>query len=273
MSVPQPRPEAGVTATETATTVVARLHGARPLVLMLDVDGTLAPIAARPEDAAVPPETRAVVAALAARADVRVALVSGRAAADALRMLAIPALSAAGNHGFELVTPGGGARAHPAAAPYEGALRAAVAELRTRLAGVEGALVEDKGPTISVHYRLVAPHATDGVRLAAEEVAAALGLRASGGKLVTEIRPPVAIDKGTAVLALAVELGGDVSGARLFFAGDDATDEDAFEQLRAHHPTAVTVHVGDRESTAAEFRVHDAPALRELLAALLRDRS
>lgn len=260
-------------ADSTTIAVLARLHGARPLVLMLDVDGTLAPLAPRPEDAAVPPETRAVVAALAACPDTRVALVSGRAAADALRMLAVPGLAAAGNHGFELVSPGGGARAHPAAAPYASALRAAVAELRDRLAGVEGALVEDKGPTISVHYRLVAPHAADAVRAAAQDVAATLGLRASGGKLVTEIRPPVAIDKGTAALALALELGGAVPSAGLFFAGDDTTDEDAFEQLRAHHPAAVTVHVGDREFTAAEFRVRDAPALRELLAALLRDRS
>ena len=256
---------------QTAATL-ARLRGT-PLVLMLDVDGTLAPIAPRPEDAAVPPETRAVVAGLAALPDTRVALVSGRAAADALRLLAVPALAAAGNHGFELVTPAGGTRAHPAAAPYASALRAAVADLRARLGGIEGAFVEDKGLTLSVHYRLVAPDAADRVRTAAEEVAAARGLRASGGKLVTEIRPPVAIHKGTAVLALADELAGGAPGAAFFFAGDDVTDEDAFEQLRGRHPGGVTVHVGSRPDTSAEFQVADVGALRELLAAVLRDRS
>jgi trehalose 6-phosphate phosphatase len=240
---------------------------------MLDVDGTLAPIAPRPEDAAVPPETRAVVAALAGLPATHVAVVSGRAAADALRMVAVPALSAAGNHGFELVTPAGGARAHPEAAPYAAALGGAVADLRARLGGIEGAMVEDKGLTISVHYRLVAPPDAPRVRAAAAEVAAARGLRASDGKLITEIRPPVAVHKGTAVLALAEELGGGAPTAAFFFAGDDVTDEDAFEHLRARYPAAVTVHVGSRPDTAAEFRVPDAPALRELLAAVLRDRS
>lgn len=251
---------------------VARLGGARALILLLDVDGTLAPIAGRPEEAAVPPETREVVAALAARPDTRVALISGRAAADALRMLAVPGLAAAGNHGFELVTPRRGARAHPEAAPYHAALRAAAAELRARLAGVDGALVEDKGATLSVHYRQVPPGQADAVRGAAEAVAARHGLRASVGKLVSEIRPPLAIHKGTAALALAVELSEDLPGATLFFAGDDVTDEDAFEQLRAHDRTAVTVHVGDHPHTAAEFRVPDVRALRELLAAVLRAR-
>jgi trehalose 6-phosphate phosphatase len=244
--------------------LLARLQGA-PLVLMLDVDGTLAPIAARPEDAAVPPETRAVVAALASAPGVAVALVSGRGAADALRLVGIDGLAAAGNHGFELVTAAGGSRPHPAAAPYAGALAGAVADLRAALHGVEGALVEDKGLTISVHYRLVAEGERPRVEEAAHAAARAHGLHAGDGKLIVELRPPVAIDKGTAVLALASELGGSAPGASLLFAGDDVTDEDAFVSLRAHDPAAVTVHVGSRPDTAAEFRVPDAPAFADLL--------
>ncbi len=129
MSAAVPGPEA-----HTAT-ILERLRGS-PLILLLDVDGTLAPIAPRPDAAAVPPETRAVLAALVALPDTHVALVSGRAAADALRMVGIPTLAAAGNHGFELITPLGGSRAHPAAAPYHAALAGALSDL-------QGSLVAD----------------------------------------------------------------------------------------------------------------------------------
>ncbi len=256
---------------ETAPAPLARLRGT-PLVLMLDVDGTLAPIAPRPEDAFVPPETRALIAAFAARADTHVALVSGRAAADALRLVAVPGLWAAGNHGFELARPGLAPRAHPDVAPFRDAVAAAALDLRSALADLAGVIVEDKGLTLSVHYRLASIDAVPAVLAAAERVALTRNLRASTGKMIVELRPPMPIDKGTAVLALAAELGGQVPGASLLFAGDDVTDEDAFVRLRAEHPHAVTVHVGDRATTAAEFRLRDTAAFQALLAALLADR-
>jgi trehalose-phosphatase len=182
-------------------------------------------------------------------------------------------LWAAGNHGFEFVSPQAGRQPHPAAAPFLPTIAATAAELRAALAGVEGVLVEDKALTISVHYRLVDPAAADEVRATAERIARAHGLRPSGGKLIVEIRPPVALDKGTAVIALAEELGDGSDDAAFLFAGDDVTDEDGFRRLRADHPRAVTVHVGSGHETAAEFTVPDVPAFRELLAALLASRA
>lgn len=252
--------------------MLARLRGS-PLLLMLDVDGTLAPIAARPADAAVPPETRRLISDFAARADTRVVLVSGRAAADALRLVGVIGLWAAGNHGFELIWPDGTSRAHPGAEPFRNAISDAVAALRAELFGIDGVLVEDKTLTISVHYRQVDPASVDRVRQTARRVADEHGLGAGDGKMIVEIRPPVAVNKGTAVLALIDELDGSSAGASIFFAGDDVTDEDAFIQLRAVHPRAVTVHVGAHAETAAEFRVRDIDAFRSLLAALLGDRS
>ncbi|CAA9357568.1 MAG: Trehalose-6-phosphate phosphatase [uncultured Gemmatimonadaceae bacterium] len=255
-----------------AAAILPRLAGT-PLVLLLDVDGTLAPIAERPEDAVVPSETRQVIAGLARLPGVRVALVSGRAAADALRMVALSGLAAAGNHGFELVGGDGESRVHPAAAPYLSAVRAAAADLREELASVEGAQVEDKGPTVSVHFRRVDPAHAGAVRDAARRAGVRHGLRTGDGKLVVELRPPVEVHKGTAVLTLADELGGGAPSASLLFAGDDVTDEDAFHALRGAHPRAVTVHVGASPHTAAEFAVPDAPALRAVLAAVLAARS
>ena len=254
-----------------AAAIVPRLAGT-PLVLLLDVDGTLAPIAERPEDAVVPSETRQLIAGLARLPGVRIALVSGRAAADALRMVALSGLAAAGNHGFELVGGDGESRVHPAAAPHLSAVRAAAADLREELAPVEGAQVEDKGPTVSVHFRRVDPAHTGAVRDAARRAAARHGLRTGEGKLVVELRPPVEVNKGTAVLTLAAELGADTPSASLLFAGDDVTDEDAFHALRGAHPQAVTVHVGTNAHTAAEFAVPDTAAVRSLLAAVLAAR-
>jgi len=82
---------------------------------------------------------------------------------------------------------------------------------------------------------------------------------------VLEIRPPVGVNKGTAISRLVGDLGGFTHGASVLFAGDDITDEDAFRFLREHHPTAVTICIGDRVDTAAEFTFRDTDQLRALL--------
>jgi trehalose-phosphatase len=247
--------------------VAARLVG-RSLVLMLDVDGTLAPIAPRPDAAAVPPETRRIVAALAARADVRVALVSGRAAANARRMVGVSNLWVVGNHGAETIGPEGELSVDPQVAPYRVPIAQAARKLSSLVAPVPGVLVEDKTWTLSVHYRLADPAVVPRLKLTVDSVAAGLGLRVSDGKQVFEVRPPVHVNKGTAVLHLARRLGALDEEAGVLFAGDDITDEDAFRLLRAQLPKAVTVKVGESGPTAAEFTVRDPDAVRELLAAL-----
>ena len=84
----------------------ARLAG-RPLLLLLDVDGTLAPIAPHPTLAHVPDNTRRLIAALAATPGVTVVLVSGRAAPDAKRLVGVERVWTVGNHGAEIIAPNG----------------------------------------------------------------------------------------------------------------------------------------------------------------------
>lgn len=246
----------------------ARLSGS-PFIVMLDVDGTLAPIAARPEEAAVPPETQRVVAALAARPGTFVALVSGRAAPDARRMVGVSNVWVVGNHGAECVAPSGDETVDPRVAPFEGAMARVRVRLSALFAPVAGVIVEDKRWTLSVHYRLVDPRLVPRVRATVERVAAQDGLRVHDGKMVFEVRPPVRVDKGTAVVALAGRLGGLEEGASLLFIGDDRTDEDAFRLLRQRVPHAVTVRVADDDAeTAAEFLAADPPAVRRFLESL-----
>jgi trehalose-phosphatase len=247
-----------------------RLDG-RPLVVLLDVDGTLAPIAPRPEEATVPVETRRVVAALAARPAVHVALVSGRTAADARRMVAVSNVWVIGNHGAETVSPDGDELVDAGVAPFERAIAHARHELAALLAAVPGVLVEDKRWTLSVHYRLADPQLVPRVQATVERIAHEHGLRMAGGKMVFEVRPPVRVDKGTAVLTLAQRLGGLAPDAALLFVGDDRTDEDAFRALRLRAARAVTVRVSDDPAapTAAEFRLSDPVAVRRLLEELV----
>lgn len=251
-----------------AAAVVARLAG-RPMVLMLDVDGTLAPIAPRPADAVVPAETRRVVAALAARSRVSVALVSGRGAADARRMVAVSRLWVVGNHGAETVGPQGESFVDPQVAPHAASIAQASRRLSALVAPVPGVFVEDKRWTLSVHYRLADPGVVPRLRAMVDSVAAEQRLTVTEGKMVLEVRPPVPVHKGTAVLALAKRLGTPGGNSAFLFAGDDTTDEDAFRLLRQHAPDAVTIKVGDPTNSAAEFAVRDPAALRELLERLL----
>ena len=245
---------------------VERRVAGTPLILMLDVDGTLAPIAPSPEDATVPPETRRAIAALAARSGVQVALVSGRAAADARRMVAVANVWVIGNHGCEVVSPEGESTVDPQVAPYRAAMAQAARAIAGRVRPVPGVILEDKVWTLSVHYRLADPSVVPRLRSTVGEIVVGLGLRMTDGKAVLEIRPPVAVHKGTAVLALARRLDGLEGDASLVFAGDDRTDEDAFRALRSRNQRAVTIRVADEEvATAAEFTVAGPQGMREFL--------
>jgi len=179
--------------------------------LFLDVDGVLAPIVARPEDAAVPEETRAELRRLNARYAL-VACISGRAGDDARRIVGVPELTYVGNHGLEL---------DPDAAKW-------TSRLHELLAGVAWPELEDKRLTAALHYR----DSADETAARRELDAVARRARAAGfvtrhGRKVLEIVPPVAADKGTAVRALLAQYG----LRRALVAGDDTTDLDAFRAV------------------------------------------
>ena len=250
-------------------TLGSRLAGS-PLVVLLDVDGTLAPIAPRPEDATVPGPTRAAVAALARAHDTHVALVSGRGAADARRLVGVDGVWAIGNHGLETIDPGGILSIDERVTAWENALQSVRASAEAAAALVPGARVEDKGATLSIHYRLAEPGDVPQLESVVAAAAGKAGLRVTRGRKIIEVRPPLAVDKGTAVLALAKRLGATERSASILFAGDDTTDEDAMEALRGWHADAVTIHVEgeDPRQTRAEFRVASPAELGQWLAAL-----
>ena len=195
----------------------------------MDIDGTLAPIVDRPEDAAVPEETSRVLAGLASRFAV-VACVTGRRALEARRMVGVPELDYLGNQGFELLSPGDD-EPRPEPAAESGGERA-----RKFLEGLDfgklerlGVRREDKGPIQVLHWRGAA---NEGRAEEAVRTVAALATHANliplWGRKVLDLRPVAGIDKGSAVQRLLVEHA-PLDAA--IFAGDDRTDLDAFRAL------------------------------------------
>ena len=249
---------------------IERLAG-RPLVLMLDIDGTLAPIVAHPSLARVPDETRRALASLVRRPHVTVALVSGRAAHDARRLVGVSNVWTIGNHGAEVVTPHGDVVIEPAVAPFAEPMARVANALTSLLEPLRGVLVENKTWTLSIHYRAADASVLPRLRATVDDLVTRNGLRLTEGNMVLEVRPPVDVHKGTAIYRLAGELGALAPGASLLFAGDDTTDEDAFRLLRARVPNAVTLQVGPRGGSSAEFVVQSPDDVRVLLERILLD--
>jgi len=197
----------------------------RRAAILLDVDGTLAPIVERPEDARVPDETRTEVARLAGRYAL-VACVSGRPGAEVERMLDVPGVAIVGEHGLEL-------------APEAERWAETVAAFGR---GVDWP-AERKPLSLSFHFRRADDEAA--ARAYLERVAEAAereGLVPRWGRKVLEVRPPVSADKGTAVTALVARAGVD----RALYAGDDTTDIDAFRGLDGlDHAVRVAVDSGE----------------------------
>ncbi|MEA2421332.1 MAG: trehalose 6-phosphate phosphatase [Thermoleophilaceae bacterium] len=215
--------------------------------IFLDVDGTLAPIVGRAEDAHVPEKTSRALAALARHYGC-VACISGRAATEARRLVGVGGIAYAGSHGAELLEPGSSKpTVLPAFATWAPRVREFAAARDERDLRLLRIRIEDKGPIVALHWRGVPDEDAARTRLeGVAQEAEAEGLAIHWGRKVLEIRPPVEVHKGQAVTELVRRH--DLTAA--LFAGDDATDLDAFDALDAL-PAAVRVGVRSDEGPAA----------------------
>ena len=196
--------------------------------VLCDVNGTLAPIVARPEDARLLDGAREVLEALRGRVRM-LGFVSGRGLADVERLVGLDGCAYAGNHGMELHLPGARPRLAEGVADHVPAIAAFAATWPPERLAVAGLRLEEKGATLSVHARGAPDPAA--AELLLQEVAREAGehgLVTTAGREVLEVRPPVRVNKGTAVAQL---LAG--AGARsALYVGDDRTDADAWRALR-----------------------------------------
>jgi trehalose 6-phosphate phosphatase len=249
---------------------------AEPAGLLTDFDGTLSPIVHDPFMAGLVDGAAGALSALAERLAV-VAIITGRMPLDARRLVGVPGVLIAGNHGTEWLDPDA---AEPTVAPGAGAIARALDEALARVPPLPGVVVDHKGVSASVHYRQAPdPAAAREAIIAALGDLEELGLRLAHGRMIVEIRPADLGDKGTAARAIVERFG--LRGVVVM--GDDTTDLDMFASVAALRASgrlrAAIVAVGGSdhdvlpEVAAAADVVLDAPAeAGELLARLANDR-
>jgi trehalose 6-phosphate phosphatase len=222
----------------------------RDCALFLDLDGTLAPIAARPQD--VRPDRRRsdLLERLRQALDGRLAVVTGRTLADVDRILEGRVTAVAAVHGLVRRDAAGRLherRAHPR-------LDEAAQACRAFAARDSGLIVEDKGQSVALHFRLARAHADD-ARALARRLAAETGLVLQDGAMVEELRTP-GPTKADSVMAFMAER--PFAGCKPVFLGDDATDEDGFAAAR--HLGGAGILVGPPRPTRANHRLADVEA-------------
>ncbi len=253
--------------------LAARFRQAGHILILCDYDGTLTPIVETPAMAHLPDNMRRILTELTGRARFTVGIISGRELADLTQRVAIGGIIYAGNHGLEITGPGL-SFVHPRATrerPFLGFLYRVLAKA---LGSVRGVLVENKGLTLSVHYRQVEPENTAKVKAIFESSLSAAGppgkFRTTWGKKVLEVRPEVDWHKGRAVefLINAHARGGRRRGLLTVYIGDDRTDEDAFDFVSRHG--GVSVLVGPpRQPSRADYFVESQEEVRKFLEFIL----
>ncbi|HEV7847259.1 MAG TPA: trehalose-phosphatase [Thermoleophilaceae bacterium] len=236
--------------------------------LFFDVDGTLAPIVHRAQDAAVPKDTSLRLAELSRRYAC-VACISGRAAADVRRLVGVGGIAYAGSHGAELLEPNArSVYVAPEFKRFEPEVKAFVAGCDTPELRALRVRIEDKGPIMTFHWRGAPDEqaAQEHVKRIAKRAEAA-GLWTHWGRKVLEVRPPVEIHKGQAVRALL-----DRTPVRAaLYAGDDVTDLDgyaALEELQAERRLDSIVRVGVRSDEGPDAIVERADLVVDGVAGL-----
>lgn len=255
--------------------VLAKKLRRAPLILFLDFDGTLSPIVEAPSRAVLPAATRGLLRRLVRLPGVRVAVISGRALRDVRSRVGVPGVIYAGNHGLEVEGP---KIRHTCFVPrgYAASLSSIKRSIEEAVRPVRGAFVEDKGLSLSLHYRLVSGGDRPRVKTLFHKAVIVPLVRGSvrirSGKKVLEVLPPVDWNKGRIVLWLIARqrmLGAGGTPVALYF-GDDKTDEDAFRALRRG---GTTVLVGSPRRSRAQYFLRDTKEVSEFLSLILHERS
>lgn len=249
--------------------IAAELSAYNRLLVLLDYDGTVTPIARRPEDAVLADDVRQLLEKLAGKPTITVGIVSGRSL-DVIRgLVGLKDIYYAGNHGLEAVGPDF-SYVNSKAASCRDEVPAIREALEKALSGIEGVVVEDKGLGVVVHYRMVERSDVGRVRDAflasIEPFIEGSPFSIAENKKTLECVPDVDADKGSVVQAIAADVAeraGEPPG--LVYVGDDVTDEDAFKAIG---DGGVTIAVGKDES-AARYGVDDVASVRRLLQRIL----
>ena len=242
--------------------VEGRIWSSGHTVLLLDYDGTLAPISRVPEEATVSAPMKSLLRRLSRSSRVTVALISGRPLANLRQLVGLRNLTYVGNHGLEMLHQG---RRTGVIVPRFS--REALSRVRPILASlvkdVPGASLEDKELSLAFHYRRLraseVARLKTGIRLAVLPFVRSGGLSLLNGRKIIEVRPGLNWTKGDAALCLVKRM----RHRRLLpiYIGDDRTDEDAFDVLI----DGITIRVGAHHRSKARYYVRNVREVAELL--------
>lgn len=230
----------------------------KKIFVFLDYDGTLAPIASRPEQAVMSSDVRNALSDLAKK--FKTAVISGRSIKDIKELINIKNMDYSGNHGFEISINN-----RIITAPSARLILPELAEVKKSLVcdvkRVRNAFVEDKGFILAVHWRLVDKKSIPELReIVCRHIKNKKKLCFSSGKKVWEIRPCMKYNKGTAIDFLLSRYRARKNCA-VFYIGDDNTDEDAFEYLLNEY----TIRVGRKNKSKAKYYVRNQDEVVRLL--------
>ncbi|MCX5707785.1 MAG: trehalose-phosphatase [Candidatus Omnitrophica bacterium] len=255
---------------------VKKRMGKKALMLFLDYDGTLTPIVSRPELAILSAETRGLLRELSENESCKIAIISGRALSDVKEKVGLENLVYVGNHGLEIEGP----KLKHVFFEFD-EFRAILDKVKTELAYVlsvfKGSFIEDKGLSLSLHFRMVSPGKLIALRTAVREAlvhhVARNRIRVKRGKMVFEIRPPINWNKGKVVLWLLARWEFVFAGKKAIpvYIGDDATDEDAFTALKGKGLTIFVGKPGDQ--TAAQYYLKDQNQVLVFLRKILTEKA
>jgi trehalose 6-phosphate phosphatase len=254
--------------------ILEQTQQAKQILFLTDYDGTLTPIAEKPEMAALSEETRQVLQLLAHQKNFTLGVVSGRALSDLKDKVKLSGIIYAGNHGLEIEGPGL-VFINPIAEEIRPFFRIIQQVLTLTLKSIKGVLVEDKGLSLSVHYRQVEDEQAKDIEKMVERavsVPAARGFfKVTRGKKVYEVRPATNWNKGKAIRLLMKRFGkgGWQSGLLPVYLGDDLTDEDGFQVIEKYG-RGISIHIGEYQNNSlARYYLKSPDEVGQFLSKLL----
>ncbi len=241
------------------------------LFVFLDYDGTLSAIRNYPHLAGLSLKNKLLLRKLKENPHCRLAIISGRSLENIKKIVGLKKIIYAGNHGLEIHGPK--AKLESQVMPrLKLIMRYIAEEMREVLSGFKGVLVEDKGLTLSLHYRMSSKNNIPKIKTLFKRIIHPYIVRKkikfNMGKKVYEIKPMMKWDKGSAVnWILAMQDYGAIQADIMpIYIGDDATDEDAFAALRGR---GITVFVGNKKKSKARYYLKNTNEVTDFLARML----
>jgi trehalose 6-phosphate phosphatase len=229
-----------------------RLLRSRHILLCADFDGSITPIRARPKEVFLEEKMRLLLRRISSFNSFSVGVISGRALNELKAKVALKGLIYAGNHGLEIAY-NKKRFIYPAAKQFIPAISKIAQELKRGLAPFAGVVLEEKGLTLSLHYRLVKKERLTRLKkIFLQTIKPDLTsrrIKLTYGKKVWEIRPPIEWDKGKALLWFLGKLR--YKRTLAIFIGDDLTDEDAFYAVNKIR--GISILVGRRKKSLARY--------------------